>query len=101
MRTAFLRALTAVIVLAVARPLAAADSAVVLMYHRFGEDSFPSTNIKVEQLEAQLEDLRAGGYSVVPLSEVVEALIGGGSLPPRAVVGIEVSLLNESALPVP
>jgi peptidoglycan/xylan/chitin deacetylase (PgdA/CDA1 family) len=68
-----------------AQPLAAADSAVVLMYHRFGENSVPSTNIKVVQLEAQLEHLRTGGYSVVPLADVVEALTEGRSLPPRAV----------------
>lgn len=30
-------------------------TAVVFMYHRFGEDSFPSTNIRVEQFEEQLE----------------------------------------------
>jgi biofilm PGA synthesis lipoprotein PgaB len=84
--TADLRALTAFIVLVIAQPLAAADSAVVLMYHRFGEDRYPSTNIRVEQLEAQLEHLREGGYAVVPLADVVKALTGGGFLPPRAVV---------------
>ena len=25
----------------------AADHAVILMYHRFGEDSFPSTNVRL------------------------------------------------------
>jgi peptidoglycan/xylan/chitin deacetylase (PgdA/CDA1 family) len=80
------RPLMAIIVLVIAQPLAAADNAVVLMYHRFGEDSYPSTNIRVEQLEAQLEHLREGGYTVVPLADVLEVLTGGGSLPPRAVV---------------
>ena len=31
--------------------LLAADSAVVVMYHRFGESAYPSTNIKLEQFE--------------------------------------------------
>ena len=81
-----LRLLVPTSILLLAQPLVAADSAVVLMYHRFGEDSEPSTNIRVEQLEAQLKHLREGGYTVVPLSDLVEALNGGGSLPPRAVV---------------
>jgi len=85
MSTVYLRALTVLVILTISMPLAAADSAVVLMYHRFGEDTYPSTNITVEQLEDQLEHLSEGGYAVVPLSDVVEALTKGTSLPPRAV----------------
>jgi len=64
----------------------AADSAAVLMYHRFGEDGFPSTSIRVEQFEAQLAHLRDGGYRVVPLSDAISAVTGGKALPPKAVV---------------
>lgn len=49
-------------------------SAVVLIYHRFGEDNLPSTNIRLEQFEAQIEELATGGYTVLPLSEVVRKL---------------------------
>jgi biofilm PGA synthesis lipoprotein PgaB len=63
----------------------AADTAVVLMYHRFGEDDFPATNIRVEQFEAQLEHLRERGFNVVSLARVLEALAGGEPLPERAV----------------
>ncbi|UCD82004.1 MAG: polysaccharide deacetylase family protein [Desulfobacterales bacterium] len=67
--------------------LARADnSAVVLMYHRFGEDRYPETNIRVEQFEAQLELLKKEGYTVVPLSKLLATLIGRGSLPPKSVV---------------
>ena len=62
------------------------DSAVVLMYHRFGEDRYPETNIKVKQFEAQLELLKKEGYSVMPLSRLLSALTEGESLPPKAVV---------------
>ncbi len=86
MSTACLRAPAVLVILAIAMPLAAANNAVVLMYHRFGEDRYPSTSIRVEQLEAQLELLSEGGYAVVPLSDVIEALTTGTSLPPRAVV---------------
>lgn len=59
--------------------------AVVLMYHRFGEDAYPSTNIRLEQFEAHLAELTLGDYTVLPLGEVVAALDAGRPLPPRAV----------------
>ena len=67
-------------------PALADNSAVVLMYHRFGEDRYPATNIKTEQFDRQLEVLKKEGFSVVPLSELLAALKGGKSLPPKAVV---------------
>ncbi len=66
-------------------PSFAADEAVVLMYHRFGEDRYPSTSIRVEQFEAQLDYLENNGYTVVPLADVVAALRGDTELPERAV----------------
>jgi len=63
----------------------AADSAVVLMYHRFGEDKFPSTSIRVEQFQAHLEHLNESGITVVPLADVHAAIRDGVPLPERAV----------------
>ena len=63
----------------------AADSAVVLMYHRFGEDQYPSTNIRLEQFDAQIAELKSGGYTVLPLPEVIEAVRTGRDLPDKAV----------------
>ena len=37
-------------------------SAVVLIYHRFGEADFPSTNVRPEQFEDQIEFLAAGDF---------------------------------------
>lgn len=59
---------------ALSSALAEDRSAVVLLYHRFGEDSLPSTNIRLEQFEAHIEELVTGGYTVLPLSEVVRKL---------------------------
>ena len=63
--------------------LAAEDhrSAVILIYHRFGEDAYPSTNIRIEQFEAQIAELRLGGYNFVPLENIVTALREGRTLP--------------------
>lgn len=69
-----------------AAPLLAADSAVVLMYHRFGEDRYPSTSIRIDQFEAQLQHLKEQNYAVVALATVLDAMNGGSDLPERAVV---------------
>lgn len=66
-------------------PARAGDSAVVLMYHRFGDDRFPTANIRLDQLDAHITELKAGGYAVLPLPQVVEALKTGTPLPDKAV----------------
>lgn len=70
-------------------PAIAADSAVVLMYHRFGESKYPSTNVTVDQLEAHIEELSNGSYAVKPIPEIVAALRNGRPLPENT-VGISV-----------
>ena len=67
----------------------AADSAVILQYHRFGEDAYPSTSVTIDQFEAHIEHLTSGGYTVLPVPEILDALRGGGQLPDRT-VGITV-----------
>jgi len=79
------RATTIALILAWALPANAADSAVVLMYHRFGEDRYPSTNIRIEQFEAHLNHLQDRCYTVVPLADVLAAIKDSASLPDRAV----------------
>ncbi|WP_135081312.1 polysaccharide deacetylase family protein [Terasakiella sp. SH-1] len=69
-------------------PLYAQDvqktSASVVMYHRFGEADYPSTNIKMEQFEAHIEEIKNGGYTVLPLPELVDLLNAGKPLPDKA-----------------
>ena len=61
------------------------DSASVIMYHRFGEDRYPSTNIRLSQFEEHLELLTNGDYTVLPLPEIIETLRAGGTVPDRTV----------------
>jgi len=63
----------------------AADHAVVLMYHRFGETKYPSTNIQLEQFETHLEILANGNYNVMPLATIVAQMQRGEPLPDRSV----------------
>ena len=63
----------------------AAESAVVFMYHRFGEAAYPATNITVPQFEAHLGELDRGGYAVLAIPEILDALGRGVELPDRTV----------------
>ena len=70
-------------------PADAADSAVVVMYHRFGESTHPSTNIRIEQFESHLEELAKPEYTVLPIPEIAALLKARKPLPERA-VGISI-----------
>ena len=80
----------------------AADHATILMYHRFGEENYPSTNVTLAQFEEHLEVLASGPYSVLPLEEIVASLRSGTPLPDRTVaITIDDAYLSvyEEALP--
>ncbi len=70
--------------LACAAPVAD-NGAVILLYHRFGEDSLPSTNVRLDQFEAQLAVLASGPYRVRSLPEIVAALAADAPLPEHTV----------------
>lgn len=60
-------------------------AAVIVMYHRFGEDDYPSTSIAMDQFEAHVAELTSGAYTVLPLPDIVDALLSGERLPDRTV----------------
>jgi len=68
------------------RPAVVAADLHVFIYHRFGESSYPTTNVAVDRFQAQMAYLRENGYRVVPLAEVVTALKERRPLPERGVV---------------
>lgn len=67
----------------------ASDSAVILMYHRFGEVDHAQTNITVEQFERHLAELKNPKYTVLPIPEILRKLKSGTSLPERT-IGISI-----------
>jgi len=67
-------------------PTAKDSSAVVLLYHRFGEDKYPSTNIRVEQFRNQISQLKSGGYHFMALSTAVDALKNHEKFPSRTII---------------
>ncbi len=66
-------------------PAKAGSNAVVIMYHRFGETKYPSTNITLEQFKTHLDELKSSKYKVMTLTEILAALNEGRPLPDRAV----------------
>lgn len=66
-------------------PTGDAKSAVVFMYHRFGENDYPSTNITAEQFNAHIKELTNGSYTVMGVPQIVAALQGDGGLPDRTI----------------
>lgn len=84
---------TAAMLVPPARAQGAADAgpdgtrsrAVVLMYHRFGDERFPSTNIRLDQFKAHIKELTNGHYNVVPLTEIVNAIRANKPLPDHTV----------------
>ena len=60
-------------------------SAAIMMYHRFGESEFPSTNITMEQFEGHIQELKTGKYTILALPELVDKLKNGEELPVNTV----------------
>mgnify|MGYP001014122039 CR=1 FL=1 len=60
--------------------------ATIFVYHRFGDDRHPSTNTSIEQLRKDFEYIKNNGYTVVPLSKVVELIQKKQEVPDKWVV---------------
>lgn len=78
-------ALAALLALYSATPLFADQSAVVLLYHRFGENDYPSTNVRLDQLNQQIMALKVGGYHFMSLQEIAAKLKAKETLPEKTV----------------
>ncbi len=64
---------------------ALAGHGIILVYHRFGDDRYPTTSVSLEEFERQMAYLKEEGYRVVPLSVLVEMIREGREIPPRTV----------------
>ena len=75
--------------LAVPYAAKAEDGASLIMYHRFGENDFPTTNVRLEQLDAHIKELTSGDYTVLAVPEIMRRLKAGETFPEKT-VGITV-----------
>ena len=61
-------------------------NATVLIYHRFGEGTYPTTNVDVDRFKEQMDYLAANDYHVITLSRLSAALREKQPLPEKSVV---------------
>ncbi len=61
------------------------SSAVIIMYHRFGDTRYPSTNIRLEQFEQHLKYLQDNDFTVWPLSKILNYIAQAKSFPKKTV----------------
>lgn len=60
--------------------------ATIFIYHRFGDDRFPTTNVSTVRFKEQMHYLAQNNYQVVALAELVEMLKNNLPLPERLAV---------------
>jgi peptidoglycan/xylan/chitin deacetylase (PgdA/CDA1 family) len=79
---------TSPVIAAKASDIAEADktTVTVLIYHRFGEGKYPTTNIAVDRFREQLEYLKNNEYTVITLQQLLQFLQKEIKLPERSVV---------------
>ena len=49
----------------------AQDSVSIIMYHRFGESSYPTTNIQMEKFKDHINELKSQKYNIMKLSKII------------------------------
>ena len=61
------------------------SSAAVFVYHRFGEKTFPSTNITMRQFKSHINEIKTNNYNVLPITEIVDHIINKKPLPEKTI----------------
>ena len=58
----------------------------VLLYHRFGESKYPSTNISPELFRQQLEFLRQENYTILSMDQFKDLVLNNAPYPKKSVL---------------
>lgn len=61
------------------------SSAAIFVYHRFGENTFPSTNIKISQFKQHINELVKNDYNVMDVSKIIDHIINKKDLPEKTI----------------
>jgi peptidoglycan/xylan/chitin deacetylase (PgdA/CDA1 family) len=60
-------------------------SAVIFVYHSIGDDDDLTANISAAQFQNHIKELQGGGYTILPLTKIVDDLKNESPLPPHTV----------------
>lgn len=63
-----------------------ADFAAILIYHKFGEDKYPTTSVSMEDFKKQMDYLKKNNFNVIHLSKLIDILQRKEDIPPKTVV---------------
>ena len=61
------------------------NAAAVFLYHRFGENKYPTTNIKIPQFKKHINELTNNNYNVITINQIVDSLINKKNMPEKSV----------------
>ncbi len=61
------------------------NSAAIFLYHRFGENKYPSTNTTIYQFKEHINELTKNNYNVVSIEEIIDAFKNKKDLPEKTV----------------
>ncbi len=64
----------------------AGSNSTILIYHRFGDSRYPTTNVSTEAFAEQMQFLHDNGYSVIPLADLLSFLKNKEKIPAKTVV---------------
>ena len=81
----FLISFLILIIIFIDQLLAKENSAAVFLYHRFGENKYPTTNIKMSQFKKHIHELENNDYNIISIDQIVDALISKKNIPEKAV----------------
>lgn len=71
------------------------NSAVIFMYHKFGVSKYPTTNVRIDQLEEHIKEFKKKKYSIQSIEFIIDTIISDGELP-KNVIGISVDDADKS-----
>ena len=81
----FLISFLILIIIFIDQLLAKEYSAAVFLYHRFGENKYPTTYIKMSQFKKHILELTNNDYNIITIDQIVDALINKKNIPEKAV----------------
>ena len=71
------------------------NSAVVFMYHKFGESKYPTTNVTIEQFKSHINEFIQPKYNIKSLNFIIDTIINDGQLPNNT-IAISIDDANKS-----